>query len=97
MAFNDLAALEQALASRTVAAFFVEPIQGKGVILPNDGYLEGAFELCRKYGTLFVADEIQTGLGRTGRFLASERWGINPTWCCSPKHCRAATCRSARS
>ena len=64
--------------SRTVAAFFVEPIQGKGVILPNDGYLQGAFELCRKYGTLFVADEIQTGLGRTGRFLASEHWGIEP-------------------
>ena len=78
VAFNDLAALEQALASRTVAAFFVEPIQGKGVILPNDGYLQGAFELCRKYGTLFVADEIQTGLGRTGRFLASEHWGIEP-------------------
>ena len=78
VAFNDLAALEQALASRTVAAFFVEPIQGKGVILPNDGYLQGAFELCRKYGTLFVADEIQTELGRTGRFLASEHWGIEP-------------------
>jgi ornithine--oxo-acid transaminase len=78
VAFNDLASLEQALASRTVAAFFVEPIQGKGVILPNDGYLQGAFELCRKYGTLFVVDEIQTGLGRTGRFLASEHWGIEP-------------------
>jgi len=76
--FNDLAALEQALAARTAAAFFVEPIQGKGVVLPDDGYLRGAFELCRKYGTLFVADEIQTGLGRTGRFLASEHWGIEP-------------------
>jgi ornithine--oxo-acid transaminase len=62
--------LERALASRTAAAFFVEPIQGKGVVLPDDGYLQGALELCRKYGTLFVADEIQTGLGRTGRFLA---------------------------
>ena len=76
--FNDLAALEQALAARTAAAFFVEPIQGKGVVLPDDGYLQGAFKLCRKYGTLFVADEIQTGLGRTGRFLASEHWGIEP-------------------
>src|SRR3984885_6298946 len=76
--FNDLAALEQALASRTVAAFFVEPIQGKGVTMPDDGYLHGAFEFCRKYGTLFVADEIQTGLGRTGRFLACEHWGIEP-------------------
>ena len=52
--------------------------KAKGVILPDDGYLQGAFELCRKYGTLFVADEIQTGLGRTGRFLASEHWGIEP-------------------
>ena len=78
VAFNDLAALEQALASRAVAAFIVEPIQGKGVIVPDDGYLEGAFALCRKYGTLFIADEIQTGLGRTGRFLASEHWGIEP-------------------
>ena len=76
--FNDLAALEKALASRTIAAFFVEPIQGKGVTMPDDGYLKGASELCRKYGTLFVADEIQTGLGRTGRFLASEHWGIEP-------------------
>src|SRR6202035_4151998 len=70
--FNDLAALEQGLAPRTVAPFFVEPIQGKGVTMPDDGYLHGALELCRKYGTLFVADEIQTGLGRTGRFLACE-------------------------
>jgi ornithine--oxo-acid transaminase len=76
--FNDLAALEQALASRAVAAFFVEPIQGKGVTMPDDGYLQSAFALCRKYGTLFVADEIQTGLGRTGRFLACEHWGIEP-------------------
>jgi ornithine--oxo-acid transaminase len=78
IAFNDLAALEQALASRSIAAFIVEPVQGKGVIIPDDGYLQGAFEVCRKYGTLFVADEIQTGLGRTGRFLASEHWGIEP-------------------
>jgi ornithine--oxo-acid transaminase len=76
--FNDLAALEKALASRAISAFIVEPVQGKGVILPDDGYLRGAFELCRKYGTLLVADEIQTGLGRTGRFLASEHWGIEP-------------------
>ena len=76
--FNDLAALERALASRRVAAFIVEPIQGKGVNLPDDDYLRGALELCRKYGTLFAADEIQTGLGRTGRFLAVEHWGIEP-------------------
>ena len=76
--FNDLAALEKALASRQVAAFIVEPIQGKGVNLPDDGYLRAALELCRKYGTIFVADEIQTGLGRTGRFLAVEHWGVEP-------------------
>ena len=94
--FNDLAALEQALAARTAAAFFVEPIQGKGVVLPDDGYLRGAFELCRKYGTLFVADEIQTGLGRTGRFLASEHWGIEPDMVLLAKALSGATCRSAR-
>src|SRR3954466_12733466 len=76
--FNDLAALEQALSSRQVAAFIVEPIQGKGVNLPADDYLAGALALCRKYGTLFIADEIQTGLGRTGKFLAIEHWNIEP-------------------
>ncbi len=76
--FNDLAALEKALANRDSAAFLVEPIQGKGVNLPGDSYLRGAQELCRKYGTLFVADEVQTGLGRTGRFLAIEHWGAEP-------------------
>jgi ornithine--oxo-acid transaminase len=76
--FNDLPALEAALASRRVAAFIVEPIQGKGVILPSDDYLKGAEHLCRRYETLFVADEIQTGLGRTGKFLAGEHWGIEP-------------------
>jgi ornithine--oxo-acid transaminase len=76
--FNDLAALEQALASREVAAFIVEPVQGKGVNIPDDAFLPGAQALCRKYGTLLIADEIQTGLGRTGRFLAVEHWGIEP-------------------
>jgi len=76
--FNDLAALEKALVSRPPAAFIVEPIQGKGVNLPDDGYLSGALELCRKHGTIFIADEIQTGMGRTGRFLAVEHWGIEP-------------------
>src|SRR3984957_21137772 len=76
--FNDLAALDKALATRQVAAFIVEPVQGKGVNIPDDGYLPGAQELCRKYGTLLIADEIQTGLGRTGRFLAVEHWGIEP-------------------
>ena len=76
--FNDLPALERALASRQIAAFIVEPIQGKGVNLPADGYLQAAAELCRRHGTLFVADEIQTGLGRTGRFLAVEHWNVEP-------------------
>src|SRR5215471_252881 len=76
--FNDLAALERALAGREVAAFIVEPIQGKGVVVPADGYPRGALDLCRKSGTLFIADEIQTGLGRTGRFLASEHWDLDP-------------------
>jgi ornithine--oxo-acid transaminase len=76
--FNDLAALEQALSSRQVAAFIVEPIQGKGVNWPTDEFLPGAAALCRKYGTLFVADEVQTGIGRTGRFLAVEHWNVEP-------------------
>ena len=76
--FNDLGALERALSSRKVAAFIVEPIQGKGVVLPADGYLEGAAALCRRHDTLLIADEIQTGLGRTGKFLACEHSGIEP-------------------
>jgi ornithine--oxo-acid transaminase len=76
--FNDLPALEKALHSRSMAAFIVEPIQGKGVTLPADDYLKTAADLCRRHGTLFVADEIQTGLGRTGRFLAVEHWNVEP-------------------
>ncbi len=76
--FNDLGALERALATNTIAAFIVEPIQGKGVVMPDDDYLQSALALCRKYGTLLIADEIQTGMGRTGRFLACEHWGVEP-------------------
>jgi ornithine--oxo-acid transaminase len=76
--FNDLAALEQALSSREIAGFIVEPIQGKGVNMPSDEFLPGAAALCKKYGTIFIADEIQTGLGRTGRFLAVEHWNVEP-------------------
>jgi ornithine--oxo-acid transaminase len=76
--FNDLVGLERALHSQTVAAFVVEPIQGKGVNLPANDYLKSAADLCRRHGTLFVADEVQTGLGRTGRFLAAEHWGVEP-------------------
>lgn len=76
--FDDLAALEKALVEQKPAAFVVEPIQGKTVNVPSDDYLPEAARLCRKHGTLFVADEIQTGLGRTGRFLAVEHWGVEP-------------------
>ncbi|WP_420131916.1 aminobacteriohopanetriol synthase HpnO [Rhodopseudomonas sp.] len=76
--FNDLEALEKALSTREVAAFIVEPIQGKGVNMPTDEFLPGAAALCKRYGTLFVADEIQTGMGRTGRFLAVEHWNVEP-------------------
>ncbi len=76
--FGDLEALERELAREDVAAFVTEPIQGHGVFLPPEGYLETAQALCRKHGTLFVIDEVQTGLGRTGRFLACEHWGLEP-------------------
>jgi ornithine--oxo-acid transaminase len=76
--YGDLSRLEAALRTRDVAAFIVEPIQGRAVTLPPAGYLEGAQELCRRYGTLFVIDEIQTGLGRTGRWFALERSGLTP-------------------
>src|SRR5207245_2863669 len=78
IAFNDLGALERALSSRQVAAFIVEPIQGKGVNMPTDEFLPGAAALCRRYGTLLIADEIQTGIGRTGKFLAVEHWNVEP-------------------
>jgi ornithine--oxo-acid transaminase len=76
--FNDLEALERALSSRQVAAFIVEPVQGKGVNIPSDEFLPGAAALCRRYGTLLIADEIQSGMGRTGKFLAVEHWNVEP-------------------
>lgn len=76
--FNDLAALDNALRHKNVAAFILEPIQGKGVNVPDEDYLSGVEQLCRKYGTLFVADEIQTGIGRTGRFWAIDHWNVKP-------------------
>ena len=76
--FNDLEALEKALSNKDVAAFFVEPIQGKGVNVPDDNYLPEVERLCKKYGTLFVADEVQTGLGRTGKFWAIDHWNVKP-------------------
>jgi acetylornithine/succinyldiaminopimelate/putrescine aminotransferase/predicted amino acid dehydrogenase len=77
--YGDLQALELALVTRQHAAFVVEPIQGEGgMVTPPRGYLAEAHRLCRQAGTLFVADEVQTGLGRTGPLFAVEREGIEP-------------------
>jgi len=78
LAMNDLAGLEKELRKKDVAAFIVEPIQGKGVYIPADHYLPEAQRLCRKYGTIFICDEVQVGMGRTGRFLCGEHWGLEP-------------------
>jgi ornithine--oxo-acid transaminase len=75
---NDLEALEGELRQGDVAAFIVEPIQGKGVYIPAADYLPEAQRLCRKYGTLLICDEVQAGMGRTGRFLSCEHWGLEP-------------------
>lgn len=83
--FGDLEALERALSGKDVAAFITEPIQGHGVFIPPDDYLPEAARLCRKYGTLFVADEVQTGLGRTGKMWAVEHWGVEPDILCMAK------------
>lgn len=76
--FNDLETLEKELKKKDVAGFFFEPIQGKGVFIPEDNFLPKAFELCKKYNTLFIADEIQTGLGRTGKWFGYEHWNLKP-------------------
>jgi ornithine--oxo-acid transaminase len=76
--YGDLNALERELRSEDVALFLVEPVQGKGVNLPPAGYLAGAQELCRRYRTLFAVDEVQTGLGRTGKLFALEHWDLQP-------------------
>ncbi len=83
--FNNLEALETALSNKDVAAFIVEPIQGKGVNIPDDNYLPEVERLCKKYGTLFVADEVQTGIGRTGKFWAIDHWGVKPDMICMAK------------
>ncbi len=83
--FNDLAALEQALAQKDVAAFITEPVQGHGVWLPDPAYLPGAARLCRQYGAIFIADEVQTGLGRTGEWWAVQHWDVEPDILCMAK------------
>src|SRR6478752_2622082 len=85
IAFGDLEALERELARGDVATFVVEPVQGKGVNLPAAGYLAAAQRLCRDAGALFTCDEVQTGVGRTGRFLALEHWGLEPDLICLAK------------
>jgi ornithine--oxo-acid transaminase len=76
--FGDLEALRRELERGEVAGFLVEPVQGKGVNLPPDGYLQAAQELCRAAGALFIVDDVQTGLGRTGRLFTSDHWGLEP-------------------
>lgn len=77
--FNDTERLEQELKNPNVAGFLVEPIQAEaGVYIPDDGYLKKAAELCKKYNVLFVADEVQTGLGRTGKLLACDHENVRP-------------------
>ena len=71
--YNDLASLENSIKDPNVAAFMVEPIQGEaGVIVPDEGYLSGIRNLCDKYNVLFIADEVQTGIARTGKMLATD-------------------------
>lgn len=77
--YNDLAALEVALQDSNVAAFMVEPIQGEaGVFVPDADYLLKAYELCQKNNVLFIADEVQTGIGRTGKMLCCDHFGFKP-------------------
>jgi ornithine--oxo-acid transaminase len=77
--FDDVDALKAALATRRFAAFIVEPVQSEGgVRVPEANYLRTAQELCRRYGTLFVLDEVQTGMFRTGKFLAAHHFGVDP-------------------
>jgi len=77
--YNDLNALEEALKDPNVAGFLLEPIQGEaGVYVPDEGYLKKAYELCKKNNVLFIADEIQSGIGRTGKMLACDHEGVRP-------------------
>ncbi len=77
--YNNLNSLEEAIKDPNTAAFMVEPIQGEaGVIVPDNNYLKGVRALCTKYNVLFIADEVQTGLGRTGKMLACDHEGVKP-------------------
>ncbi len=77
--YNDIPALEKALEDPDVAGFLVEPIQGEaGVFVPDEGYLTAAFKLCKSKNVLFIADEVQTGIARTGKLLACDHEGVKP-------------------
>ena len=77
--YNDLAELEKALEDPNVAGFMVEPIQGEaGVVVPDPGYLKGAYDLCRSKNVLFIADEVQTGIARTGALICCDHHGFKP-------------------
>jgi ornithine--oxo-acid transaminase len=77
--YNDLPALEEALQDDNVAGFMVEPIQGEaGVVVPDEGYLRKAYDLCHSRNVLFIADEVQTGIARTGKLIACEHEGFKP-------------------
>jgi acetylornithine/succinyldiaminopimelate/putrescine aminotransferase len=76
--FGDIEALRRELDKGEVAAFLVEPVQGKGVNLPPDGYLEAAQKLCHEKGALLIVDDVQVGLGRTGRLFTSDHWQLEP-------------------
>lgn len=82
---NDLEILEKELKTKEYAAFIFEPIQGKGVFLPHENFFNKACELCHKFGTLVIADEVQSGMGRTGKWLACDQFGIEPDILCLSK------------
>ena len=77
--YNDIDALKKSLKDQNVAAFMVEPIQGEaGVVVPDDSYLKKAFDLCKKNNVLFIADEVQTGIARTGKMICCDHYGFKP-------------------
>ncbi len=78
IALDDIAALERELSKRDVAAFVIEPVQGKGCKFPQTDFFVRAQELCRRHGTLLICDEVQTGLGRTGKMFGFQHWNLEP-------------------